>query len=145
MPAIQTYRPWGLLNEFQREIGQLFDQRDDASVVTNDWVPAVDVREDEERFVIRADLPGVDPANIDVTMENGMLTIRGHREANKEADSGGWHRVERVSGNFYRRFSLPDSADAEQISANSSHGVLEVVIPKHARVKPRKIEVANHG
>lgn len=143
MPAMQVYRPWGLLGEFQREINQLFDNRDDASVVTNDWVPAVDVREDENRFVIRADLPGVDPKDIDITMENGMLTLRGKREAEKDVSGNGWHRVERVSGSFYRRFSLPDSADAEQISAKSDKGVLEVVIPKHARVKPRKIEVAS--
>lgn len=141
MPAMQTYRPWGLLGEFQREIGQLFDNRNDASVVTADWVPAVDVREDKDHFVIHADLPGVDPQNIDVTMENGMLTIRGKREEEKDISGNGWHRVERVSGNFYRRFSLPDSADADQISARTDNGVLEVTIPKHARVKPRKISV----
>jgi HSP20 family protein len=145
MPGLQSYRPWGLLGEFQREINQLFDNRNDASVVTADWVPAVDVREDEERFVIRADLPGVDPENIDVTMENGMLTIRGSREATKDVNEGGWHRVERVSGNFYRRFSLPDSADAEHIGAKTANGVLEVTIPKHARVKPRKIAVENQA
>ncbi|MGH8226232.1 MAG: Hsp20/alpha crystallin family protein, partial [Gammaproteobacteria bacterium] len=89
MPAMQMYRPWGLLGEFQREIGQLFDNRDDASVVTNDWVPAVDVREDNDRFVIRADLPGVDPKNIDMTMENGMLTLRGKREEEKDASGKG--------------------------------------------------------
>ena len=143
MPAMQIYRPWGLLGEFQKEIGQLFDNRNDASVVTNDWVPAVDVREDENRFVIRADLPGVDTKDIDVTMENGMLTIRGQREEEKDASGNGWHRVERVSGSFYRRFSLPDTADADQINATTHNGVLEVTIPKHARVKPRKISVNN--
>lgn len=141
MTAMQMYRPWGLLGEFQREINQLFDPRNDASVVTNDWVPAVDVREHKDRFVIRADLPGVDPKNIDVTMENGMLTIRGKREEEKETGGNGWHRVERASGSFYRRFSLPDSADAEKISAHTANGVLEVTIPKQERVKARKISV----
>ncbi|MGH8271500.1 MAG: Hsp20/alpha crystallin family protein [Gammaproteobacteria bacterium] len=142
---MQMYRPLGLLGEFQREIGQLFDNRDDASVVTNDWVPAVDVREDNDRFVIRADLPGVDPKNIDMTMENGTLTLRGKREEEKDASGKGWHRIERVSGSFYRRFGLPDSADADRIDAKSENGVLEVTIPKHARVKPRKIEVAHQA
>lgn len=142
MAELQIYRPWGLLGEFQREISQLFDARNDASVVSTDWVPAVDVREEKDRFVIHADLPGVDPKDIDVTMENGILTIRGHREETRKEDESGWHRVERVSGSFYRRFSLPDTADAEHITAKTANGVLQLTIPKHERVKPRKISVA---
>lgn len=102
----------------------------------------MDVREDNERYLIRADLPGVKPEDIEITLENGMLTVRGRRESDTTTEENGWQRRERLSGTFYRRFSLPDSADAEQVSAKSDNGVLEVTIPKHARVKPRTIRVS---
>ena len=135
------YRPLGLLNRLvqDEELNKLFwpDEPDSVS----DWLPAVDIREDEERFVLQADLPGVDPENIEVHMEDGVLTIQGKRESESSAEKGGYKRYERVSGSFLRRFSLPDTANADDISAATKHGVLEVVIPKQAKSLPRKINV----
>lgn len=143
------YEPWSLLNQLHGEIDQLFTPQrrrlgeDSANVATSDWTPAVDIKEEPEQFVIRADIPGVDPKDIDVHMENGILTIKGERQSETKEEREGYKRIERVRGNFYRRFSLPDTANAEAISAKSQHGVLEVVIPKQQKVQPRRIEVAS--
>jgi HSP20 family protein len=91
--------------------------------------------------VLHADVPGVDPTDIELQMENGVLTLRGERKSEVKEEKDNYHRVERVTGSFYRRFTLPDTADAENISAKSVNGVLEVRIPKQARVQPRRIEV----
>ena len=112
-----------------------------SSVATSDWVPAVDIKEENDSFVIVADIPGVDPKDIEVNMENGMLTIKGEKESEKKEEREGYKRVERSFGSFYRRFSLPDTADAEKITAKSTNGVLEVRIGKQEQVQPRKISV----
>ena len=143
------YEPWSgirqLREEMSRALGQVLDgSDDDSNVVTSRWIPAVDIKEEGERFVICADVPGVDPKNIDVTMESGMLTIKGERKLEtKEEGDNGYRRVERLYGSFYRRFSLPDTADAEKISAKGKNGVLEVVIPKKETVQPKRITVAS--
>ncbi len=146
--ALVRYEPWNLLNQFQTEVNRLFESRlgdlqegDSSSVVTSGWRPAVDIKEEENRFVIRADVPGVDPKDIEVTMEGGVLTLKGERSTQAEAEREGYKRIERARGTFYRRFSLPDSADAEGIKAKGKDGVLEIVIPKHERVQPRRITV----
>ena len=148
--ALVRYEPFGLLDRFQKELNRLggfenflsLENGDDASnVVTSNWRPAVDIKEEEDRFVILADIPGVDPKDIDITMENGVLTIRGERKEEHEESKEGFRRVERVRGSFYRRFTLPDTADHEKIAAKGKDGVLEVVIPKHAKVQPRRISV----
>ncbi len=146
--ALVRYEPWNLLNQFQTEVNQLFESRlgdlqegDSSSVVTSGWRPAVDIKEEENRFVIRADVPGVDPKDIEVTMEDGVLTLKGERSTQTEAEREGYKRIERARGTFYRRFGLPDSADAEGIKAKGKDGVLEIVIPKHERVQPRRITV----
>ena len=146
---LTRYEPWSAMRQLQNEMSRVFDSavagaEDGSNVVTSRWTPAVDIREDAERFVIAADVPGVDPEKIELTMENGVLTIKGERtlEAKDEGDNG-YRRVERVYGSFYRRFTLPDTADAEAISANGRHGVLEVVIPKRAALQPKRIAVAH--
>lgn len=147
--ALVRYEPFSLLDRFQRELGRLaeFDPfgdtatDDNSSVVTSHWRPAVDVKEEGDRFVILADLPGVDPKEIEVSMENGSLSIRGERKSEKEEEREGFRRVERVRGTFYRRFTLPDTADSEQIQARGKDGVLEIVIPKQKKVQPRRISV----
>ena len=147
--ALVRYEPFSLLDRFQKELSRLGDfdafgfegAEDGSSVVTSHWRPAVDVKEEADRFVILADLPGVDPADIEVAMENGSLSIRGERKSEKEEDREGFRRVERVRGTFYRRFSLPDTADSEQIQARGKDGVLEIVIPKHKKLQPRRIAV----
>jgi len=141
--SLMRYEPWGMLEQMRKEMDRVFEHRsgENGNVVTSDWVPAVDVKEEQDAFVIKADVPGVDPKDIEVHMENGMLTIRGKREEESQEEREGYKRVERVRGSFYRRFGLPDTADAEKISARSNHGVLEIRIPKQEKVQPRKIAV----
>jgi len=106
-----------------------------------DWVPAVDISEEKERFVLRADLPGVMPDEINISMDKGVLSISGERSLESDSKTDGFKRVERISGKFERRFSLPDSADADSISARSSNGTLEVTIPKLPEIEHRRITV----
>ncbi len=147
---VVRYEPVNLLRRFQDEVNRMLHddfavsgnlEGDRSRVATSAWTPAVDVKEEAGRFVITADVPGVEPKDIDITMENGVLTIKGERRSEVKDDQEGYKRVERVYGSFYRRFSLPDTADAEGISARSNHGVLEVTIPKKQAVQPRRIEV----
>ncbi len=142
--ALVRYEPWSMLNQLRREMDSLFEpgeNREGSNIITSDWVPAVDIKETDDAFVISADIPGVDPKDIEVNMENGMLTIKGERETETKEEKEGYKRVERQRGSFYRRFSLPDTADADKISAKSKHGVLEITIPKQEKLQPRKISV----
>ena len=140
--TLVRYEPWSLLNQFNKELDTLFRQpSSDNAVATSDWHPAVDIKESDNAFTLVADIPGVDPNDIEIHMEDGVLTIKGQREFNQEEEQEGYKRVERAYGSFYRRFSMPDTADAERIKATSKHGVLEVVIPKQEKTEPRKITV----
>ncbi|KPP98870.1 Hsp20/alpha crystallin family protein [Marinobacter sp. HL-58] len=136
------------LPTFQQEMERFFnerlwpfslDDREHAGVAQ--WAPAVDVKEDKDRFVVTADVPGVDPKDIEVNLENGVLTIRGEREEEKEDDDKGWHRVERFTGSFFRRFDLPGAADASQVTAKSDKGVLKIEIPRSEKSQNSRIEV----
>jgi len=146
---VVRYEPWGLLRRFHDDVNQLFGESqvaasaegDRSRIVTSNWTPAVDIKEEDGRFVLKADVPGVDPKDIDVTMEDGVLTIKGERRYESEDEANGYKRVERSYGTFYRRFSLPDTANAEDITAKGKDGVLEVVIPKLEKVQPRRITV----
>lgn len=143
--TLTTYEPWNLVNRLHSQLGPLFDRPlqydSETSAGHAGWAPAVDIREEDDSFVLSADLPGVDPKDIDVTMEDNELTIQGKRESHSHDEADGYHRVERASGQFYRRFTLPETANAEEITARGDHGVLEITIPKQARTQPRKIDV----
>jgi HSP20 family protein len=140
--AIIRYEPWGLLNQLQKELERSQDiQSSEGSISTAEWAPAVDIKEENDKFVLQADIPGVKPEDIEVNMEAGVLTVKGEKKAEAKTEKEGYKRVERTYGSFYRRFSLPDSADGEAISAKCKNGVLEIVIPKREAVKPKKIEV----
>lgn len=133
-------RQW---SELEKELHDMFPltSRDVSNVETSDWYPAIDIKEEDKQFVIVADVPGVDPKAIDVSMDNNILTIRGERESEHKEEHEGFVRYERAKGSFYRRFSLPDTADAEKIEANSNHGVLRISIPKKTQNVTRKIDV----
>lgn len=136
------YRPLGLLGRLLQddELRGLLEPSGEPDVVT-DWLPAVDIREEDERFVLHADLPGVNPEDIEVSMEDGVLTIQGERDTSNEEERGGYKRTERVRGSFLRRFTLPDTTDGGAVSATTRHGVLEITIPKQDKPKPHKIDV----
>ncbi|MCO6440899.1 MAG: Hsp20/alpha crystallin family protein [Nitrococcus mobilis] len=142
------YRPSGFpLRDLSNEIARLFDSplfdpgRDVSTVETSQWVPAVDIREEAGRFLVEADVPGVNPEDIEVTMENGVLSIRGERKHETVSEEGGVRRVERSQGVFHRRFSLPESADPDAIKARGSNGVLIIEIGKRETALPRRIPV----
>lgn len=142
---ITRYEPWGLVNRLHQDLDRVFGRDfaldDDSRGAVSDWMPAVDVHETKDAFVLRADLPGVDPKDIEVTMENGVLTLRGRRESETTQEEKGYRRVERISGEFFRRFTLPDIADSQAISAQTANGVLTVRINKRPEVQPKRIEV----
>jgi HSP20 family protein len=128
----------------QCDFGRMAGRRprgDNAAGSTADWRPAVDIVEEKTRFVLRADLPGVDRDAIDVSMEDGFLTITGERASEDRSDVDGIERYERVTGRFYRRFSLPEAADADGIKARIRNGILEIEIPKLPEVRPRRIDI----
>ena len=147
--SLVSYEPWGFLDKFQRQLnhlaysGELFANYDNDSLnmYTSGWRPAVDIKEEKNCFLIVADVPGINPKDIEITMENGVLTVKGERHLDAEDSNENYKRVERMNGTFYRRFSLPDTADGERIEAKGSNGVLEITIPKHEKVLPRRIEV----
>lgn len=133
----------GLPREMSSLLENFFDtQREDNSIIeTSDWTPSVDLKEEENRFLVKADLPGMKSEDIEVCLEQNILTIKGKREEEKVDKQSGYTRIERASGSFYRRFYLPDTADGDKIDANYTKGVLEVSIPKKASSKPQKIEI----
>ena len=142
--AIIRYEPWGLLNQLQKELERSQEsQNSEGSISTAEWAPAVDIKEENDKFILQADIPGVKPEDIEVNMEAGVLTVKGEKKTEAKTEKEGYKRVERTYGSFYRRFSLPDSADGEAISAKCKNGVLEIVIPKREAVKPKKIEVSS--
>lgn len=136
------YRPLGLLGRLlqDQELDTLLSRGAEPDSVS-DWLPAVDIREENDRFLLQADLPGVDPDAIEVTMEDGVLTIQGSRVSESTDEQESYKRYERVRGSFLRRFTLPDTANGDAISAATSNGVLEVSIPKQVKPQPRKISV----
>ncbi|HEX4852605.1 Hsp20/alpha crystallin family protein [Arenimonas sp.] len=142
-----TRYPTTAPRHLQDEIKQVFDKffngddTDASSVVTSQWVPRVDIKEEAERFLILADLPGVDPNAIEVQMDKGILSIKGERQTESVTEGDRYSRIERAHGVFYRRFALPDSANPEGITATGKHGVLEISIPKRPETTPRRIQV----
>ena len=127
----------------RREIDRLFEDaftRDGQS-----WTPAVDIRESESELTLELELPGLKPENVEITAENGILTVRGDkRSERKEEDQSRYHVVERTYGSFMRTFQLPQGIDENQISAEYDNGILTLRIPKTALPQPRRIQI-NHS
>ena len=149
---VRYQQQWPGQTMLQDEIQQVFDRffqsgenQDESSVVTSQWAPMVDIKEEADRFVIYADLPGIEPKDVEILMDKGILTIKGERKSESNEQTERYSRVERRYGSFHRRFALPDSADAEGIVASSRDGVLEIRIPKRAEAAPRRIQVASAG
>lgn len=152
----RSMRPsqWSGQGQMQDPIKQVFDRlfegslfpngsTDESSVVTSQWVPRVDIKEEAGQFVLYADIPGVNPEDIEVQMDKGMLTIKGERREEAIGDTESFSRIERRHGSFHRRFALPDSADPDGVSASGRNGVLEIRIPKRPETTPRRIQVGS--
>lgn len=150
MSLMRYPQAWPAQARVHDDLKQIFDRflnnadnPDESAVVTSQWVPRVDIKGEADRFVILADLPGVDPQQVEVLMDKGILSIKGERSSETTEQSERFSRIERRYGSFHRRFALPDTADAEGIVATGHHGVLEVVIPKRAESTPRRIQVGS--
>ncbi len=143
------YEPFVTMRRLQDEMNRAFGNaqsgtEDSSHSAVSQWSPAVDVHEEKDRFRIVADVPGVAPEDIEITLENGVLTISGERRAAQApSGEGSARRVERVYGAFFRRFSLPDTTDGDAVEARCHHGELEICIPKKALPKAQKIKVAH--
>ena len=143
MLARRIYRdPWETLRELQGEVDRVFHGSPAGYTDTaSDWVPPIDIKEGEDAYEVSADVPGVDPKDIDVSLEDGVLTVKGERKTESQDEGLGYTRTERAYGSFFRRFTLPDTADAENISARTEHGVLRLHVPKKEKALPKKISV----
>ncbi|QHS11181.1 Hsp20/alpha crystallin family protein [Sinimarinibacterium sp. NLF-5-8] len=139
------YQPWNLHRAMLDELSRYWarESADGSSAATADWAPTVDIDEGTDKFVLYADVPGVDPASIELTLEHGVLTLSGTRTLDAQVEGQERRRSERPGGRFLRRFTLPDTADADSVSASGKHGVLEIVIPKRAQAQPRRISVSH--
>ena len=132
-----------------RDMGQFFNdffnlqKQDDSSYIeTGTWSPLVDIKEEKDCFLVIADVPGVKKENIDIYLENHVLTLKGERQFEKAEQHQGYTRRERTQGQFYRRFSLPQTADDAKITARYANGVLEIKIPKREAAAEKKIEIS---
>ncbi|MEA5445611.1 Hsp20/alpha crystallin family protein [Gammaproteobacteria bacterium AB-CW1] len=138
-------RSW--IPSLDADFDRLFDRfspmtsRTDEALGMAEWNPAVDIREEADRFLVLVDIPGVAPEEVDITLEGGLLTISGERKEEKSTGDEHYRRSERFHGSFFRRFSLPDTADASQVSARSDKGVVEITIPKTKKARANRIPI----
>ena len=145
--AITKYDPFDVgefstpLRLFQDAVNRLFSE----PVTTRPWAPAVDIMENENELVLKADLPDIDLKDVDIQIEQGTLTLNGQRKFEKADKGQGYHRIERSYGQFVRCFALPDTVETERVKADYKKGVLTVTLPKKEVAKPKtiKVQVAN--
>jgi HSP20 family protein len=138
--------PLNSINDIHSELSRVFDNRyglakESVSYAAGHWSPQVDIKEDEKQFTVLADVPGIDPKDVDVTLHNSVLTIKGERSSDTESEGNNFKRRERVRGSFFRQFTLPVTTNESAIRAKATNGVLEIVIPKTAKPEPISITV----
>jgi HSP20 family protein len=148
--ALIRWEPAREINSLQQEMNRLFSTFFDAPTAAaggsggggaRRWIPAMDLVETEEDFVLRADLPGMTRGDVDLSLEDSVLTVSGERKADHEERSEGFYRIERATGSFSRSLTLPEGVDGDAIAATFDNGVLEVRIPKPEQRKPRKLQI----
>lgn len=146
--TLVRYEPWAVMNRLHRQIDQIFGDNVGNAAANGeaavDWLPPIDIHEAADKFVLLADVPGVEPKDIEITAENGVLTVRGRRQFEAREQQQGFQRLERAEGAFLRRFTLPERVQADAIKARHSNGVLEVTIPKVAAPEPRRVNIETH-
>lgn len=144
--------PASIWNHFQDEMNEFIQSMDSywpssinegTSLTTREWIPSVDIKEEEKQYVINADIPGVDPKDIEVSIDNGRLSIKGERKEEKKESKEGYERSECSHGIFYRSFTLPESADPDKVNAKGKNGVLTITVGKNknAKHKPKLINI----
>jgi HSP20 family protein len=147
--AIIRWEPGRGLQSFQQDVdrlfGAVFDSHTGATRVARRWIPAVDLVEENDEFVLRADLPGLTEQDVKVELDHNVLTVSGERKAEHEDRKDGHYRLERASGRFARSLRLPEGVDADGITASFDNGVLEVRVPKPASSKPHRVPITAGG
>jgi HSP20 family protein len=149
--AIIRWEPAREISSLQQEVNRLFgtffDSQANATngTLARRWIPAMDLVEEGENYVLRADLPGLGEDDVHVELEENVLTISGERKSEHDELRDGYRRIERASGSFSRSLTLPDGVDAESVQARFEHGVLEVKVPKPAQRKPRRVAISVGG
>ena len=145
-----VYSPFNGLNQLHRELGRFFEPTNTAPATQGrinsnqgDWAPEVDIIENAQSYQLLVDLPGIEPSEVNITIDKNLLSISGKRKNELPTEDKGYKRRERVTGSFLRQFTLSESADSENINAKSAHGVLEINIPKQSNSSPINIIVEN--
>jgi len=149
MTLITRFDPFRDLNQLQTNLSRVFpgffaenaNRLGNELTTTGNFIPAVDVLEDEHNFNLKVEVPGIEQKDLNIEVENFTLTVSGERKFEKEVKEENFHRIERRYGNFSRSFTLPNTVETENISADYSNGVLSVVLPKRAEAKPKQIKV----
>ena len=142
---VSRNEPWAVLSQLQRHLSQYIDDNGpdtNTSSATADWIPPADIEEYTDRFVLKIDIPGVDVGAVEITLEQGVLTVVGDRpkdHAERDLQRG---RIERPTGRFHRHFALPETADSNGVQAAGKNGVLQITIPKQPRAQPKRIKVS---
>lgn len=143
--ALVRYEPWNVLNQLHGQINRILEREFDqgaSSAATADWIPPADIEEYSDRFVLKLDVPGVDVAAIDITLDKGVLSVTGERTRAADDQAVERSRTERPYGRFHRRFTLPETVDTANVQATGRNGIVEVTIPKQPKAQPRRIQVA---
>jgi HSP20 family protein len=148
--AIVRWEPFRDLQAVQDRLNRVFDEAfrgvprggDDDWALGGQWAPSVDIFENDGNLVLKAELPGIEPKDVDVRVENNVLTLRGERKFESEVKREKYHRVERAYGTFSRSFTLPNVVDTEKIKADYKDGVLQVTLPQREEAKPKQIQVS---
>jgi len=147
MSTIVRFDPFKEMATLQDRMNRVFGDiwgrthRPDEDYISGSWLPSVDVRETKDALEISAELPGIEPKEVEVSVENGVLTLKGSRQFEKATEGETYHRVERAYGSFERSFSLPTNVDPEKVHAVYRHGVLHLTLPKREEAKPRSISI----
>ena len=148
--TLVRWQPFHNLVSIQDRMNRIFDDAfrghradsEDDWALGGNWAPAVDIFENDGNIVLKAELPGVDPKDVDIRVENNVLSLRGERKFENETKREDYHRVERAYGSFSRSFTLPNAVDTEKIKADYKDGVLNVTLPQKEEAKPKQISIS---
>src|SRR6478672_903198 len=144
-----TYDPFRELRSLQDDVNRLFsssfNRSGDNELTRGAWSPSVDIYENKDQIVLEAELPGMKPENVNISIENNVLTLHGERKFEKKDENDNFHRVERSYGSFTRSFTLPPTVSSENATAEFENGVLRLTLAKREEAKPRRIEIKTTG
>ena len=140
--SLIKWDPFREFNPLNARVGNFLFRNWEGPMSTTTWNPSVDIFENDNEVVIKAELPGMDAKDIEVKLENNVLTLKGERHFEKEAKEENYHRVEREYGTFSRAFSLPVAVNGDKVTAEYKDGVLRIVLPKKEEIKPKPIKIA---